>query len=402
MRGAKIVANGTAAAPIVFTSANEPGDRFPGDWGGIVVVGNASSNRTGRVTVEGPSPVDTIQWSGGSTDDDSSGVIRYTRVEFAGAAAVQDVELNTLSMYAVGRRTKIEYVQAMAGLDDAFEWFGGTVDTRYLVSYETGDDHFDWAEGHRGRHQFLVALSTTRLPPRGDLSGNFSSEPNGFEGDGCGSASGTCAAGFNSTPYSMPVFANFTVIGPRVGNLFAQRPNGDGGVGAVIRRGTGGVLINGIIAGWPERCFSIFDAPTDTRLTADSLDVRNVLCAQNGAFASTDTMTYDAIGASNRFGQATKFTGRGIVGAPTGTTAASLFTALPATGTAPTVGTLNLSPAAGSLAATTAGSGAFNARIGARTGSFFGGAMEATTYVGAVAPGAATPWWAGWTNYARN
>jgi hypothetical protein len=74
-------------------------------------------------------------------------------------------ELNTLSSYAVGRGTTYEYIQTMAGLDDSFEYWGGAVDGRYLVSYESGDDHFDWTEGYQGRNQFLIAFQSTRLAP---------------------------------------------------------------------------------------------------------------------------------------------------------------------------------------------------------------------------------------------
>ena len=93
-------------------------------------------------------------------------------------------ELNTLSSYAVGRGTTYEYIQSMAGLDDSFEYWGGAVDGRYLVSYESGDDHFDWTEGYQGRNQFLIAFQSTRLAPHPG-SGVLSADPRGFEGDGC-------------------------------------------------------------------------------------------------------------------------------------------------------------------------------------------------------------------------
>ncbi len=394
LRGARIVAEGTSAEPIIFTSSAAEANRFPGDWGGIVIVGNATSNRTGRTVVEGPAPADTVSWNGGNLDADNSGSMVYTRVEFAGAAAVLNVELNSYSMYAVGRSTRFEYNQAIRGLDDQFEWFGGTVDSRYLVSYEAGDDHFDAAEGHRGRHQFLIALQTgPRVTPRAGNPGALSAEQNGFEIDGCGSAAGTCAAGFNSTPYSMPVFANFTIVGPGAGVL-PVRAGGDGGVGMLLRRGTGGVWMNGVIARWPEAGLSIFDAETDARITSDSLDLFNVLLADNGR-------TLDTLGMTNRYGFASKFAGANVDS--TTTAAHTLFTNVPAAATTiPNGFAFDWRPAVGS-ALRTGGTGAtLPGLVPNRVTNFFGGTLAGTTYRGAVDPDQATPWYSGWTAYYRN
>ncbi len=394
LRGSRIEAIGTSASPIVFTSSAAAGNRFPGDWGGIILVGNATANRTGRTVVEGPAPADTVGWNGGNLDNDNSGSMVYTRVEFAGAAAILNVELNSYSMYAVGRSTRFEYNQAVRGLDDQFEFFGGTMDSRYLVSYEAGDDHFDAAEGHRGRHQYLIALQTgPRVSPRPGNPGSLSGEQNGFEVDGCGSAAGTCALGFSSTPFSMPVFANFTVIGPGAGVL-PIRPNGDGGVGMLVRRGTGGVFMNGVVGRWPEAGLSVFDPETNTRLTSDSLNIRNVLFVDN-------PRTFDVIGAINRFGTDDKFTTANIT---TSTDAAhTLFVNVPTAATSIATGaTLDWRPATGS-AIRTGGTGAtLPGLVGNRVTNYFGGTLTGTTYRGAVEPDAATPWYAAWTVYYRN
>ena len=394
LRGARVNALGTRTAPIVMTSSAAAGSRAPGDWGGLIVVGNASSNRTGRTVVEGPAPADTVSWNGGTADADNSGSYVYTRVEFAGAAAQLNVELNSYSFYAVGRGTRLEYAQAIRGLDDMFEFFGGTVDARYLVSYESGDDHFDAAEGYRGRMQYLIALQTgPRVSPRAGNPGSLSGEQSGFEVDGCGSASGTCAAGFNSTPYSMPVFANFTVVGPGAGVL-PVRAGGDGGLGANIRRGTGGVWMNGVIARWPEAAISIFDQETNTRLTEDSLNLRNLLFAENAR-------DYDAVGATNRFGTVDKFANASI--RTSAATANSLFLTLPAAATeVANNAALDWTPVAGSLL-TTGGTGTtLPGRVPQRVTNFFGGTMAGTTFVGAADPAAADKWWTGWTAYYRN
>ena len=170
LRGARIVANGSAAQPIVFTSARAPGNRKPGDWGGLILVGNAQNNRGGTVIVEGsnggPGAGSAgITYNGGSDDADNSGVLRYVRVEFAGYAVAANEELNSFTFAAVGSGTTMDYLQSMAGLDDSFEWFGGKADARHLVSYESGDDHFDTSEGFRGRVQYLIGLDDGRLQP---------------------------------------------------------------------------------------------------------------------------------------------------------------------------------------------------------------------------------------------
>src|SRR5687768_14705127 len=145
-RGARIEANGTAAQPIVFTSRRAVGSRKPGDWGGLLIIGRARVNRTGTTILEGSNatingvPQAGIDYAGGTIDNDNSGTLRYVRVEFAGFGVAPNAELNSFTFAAVGSGTTLEYLQSMAGLDDSFEWFGGTVDAKYLVSYESGDD----------------------------------------------------------------------------------------------------------------------------------------------------------------------------------------------------------------------------------------------------------------------
>ena len=381
LRGARIVADGSANAPIVFTSARADGNRAPGDWGGLIIVGNARTNRENAIvegsnaTIQNGGPPG-ITYTGGTADDDSSGVLRYVRVEFAGFGVAQDAELNAFTFAAVGSRTKVEYLQALNGLDDHFEWFGGTMDARYLVSYEAVDDHFDSSEGHRGRNQFLIAYQTYIPTPRPG-TGNLASDPQGFEIDGC--SGGGCSDGQNSTPYNMPVFANFTLVGPGPGVY----PQG-GGVGAVIRRGTGGTWINGVISRFPLG-LSVRDANTDARRLLDSLTVRNILFANN---------TTDLDPSATNFTQADKFAGAGFE--HTAATPQTLFTGVPAPGTLPTIATLDWTPQAGAAAAT-GGLNAFTGVVAARAGTF----IVPTAYRGAADP-AGSKWWQGWTIYDRN
>lgn len=383
LRGASIVANGTETAPIVFTSEKAAGQRARGDWGGLIIIGNGLINRAGPVYLEG-SDADVpnggqpgIDYAGGTAagNDGSSGTLRYVRVEFAGYAVISARELNSFTLAAVGSGTTVEYLQSLMGLDDSFEWFGGAVNGKYLVSYESGDDHFDAAEGYRGKNQFLVAFQSTR----GDPGGN---DPQGFEVDGCAGGGCTAPAGGSaesSQPYNMPMFANFTMVGTGDNGITGT----SGGVGMVLRRGTGGTYINGIVARWPRRGISVRDSTTFNREAIDSLIVSNVLLAENagGNFDSAAVKTLLGAGGLEE----------------SGATTASLFLTFPTTIDNNTTGaSFDWTPAAGSPAAT-GGLNTFPTLIANRAGSF----ITPTAYRGAVAPGG-PKWWQGWTAYYRN
>jgi fibronectin type III domain protein len=385
LRGAKIDAQGTATNPIVFTSARSAGNRKPGDWGGIIIVGNALINRTANpVFTEGPTGA-AENYAGGNNASDSSGVLKYVRVEFAGYDVSNGggQELNSISSYAVGRKTTYDYVQSMAGLDDAFEFFGGSVDIRHMVSFESGDDHYDWTEGYNGRGQFLIALQTSVIQPRPG-TGTVSSDPRGFEGDGCEIDKAGCT--FTNTPFSVPVWANFTIIGPGTGVFTPTDGNG-----AVIRRGSGGSFVNGIIGRWPGVGISIRDQASRDLLTVDSLYFRNVILADNGSNFEPAGTNFGSVIADN----ATAWS-------VTTSTAAALFSgALPTGSTAVTTANLNLTLANNSPAAS-GGLSTFTPLLTARTTNFFGAAMPATAYQGAVDPGTGAKWYEGWTNWVRN
>lgn len=377
--GAKIIANGTAERPIVFTSGYREGTRSPGDWGGIVIIGKAKINRTANpIYTEGPSTT-AVNYAGGNDDNDNSGILRYVRIEFAGydVSDGQGQELNSLSMYAVGRGTTIEYVQTVAGLDDSFEWFGGTVDGRYLISYESGDDHFDWTEGYRGRNQFLIAYQSAVFSIRPG-AGGYSTDPRGFEGDGCENNKAGCT--FTNAPFSNPVFANFTLIGPGTGVYSSQDGNG-----VMIRRGSGGTLVNGVIARWPGTAVAIRDQASDNLRAVDSLVFRNVTLVQNGK-------TFDDL--AGQFGGNVNIPANNFVVEGPTVTAASLFASL-----SPVA--LDFTPSATS-SLRTGGLSTFPAIIANRGTNFFGSTVQATTYRGAADPSATTKWWAGWTKYLAN
>ena len=393
LRGAKIIAIGTAAQPIVFTSSQPVGQRRPGDWGGLVIVGNAVINRTGvEIEIEGtntasgtaPGTNYKVTYNGGTTNSDNSGELRYVRVEYAGYAPSPNAELNSFSFAAVGSGTKLSFLQSMAGLDDSFEFWGGAVDATNLVSYESGDDHFDMSEGFQGRLQVLIALQAARLPARTGLPGGPSSDPQGIENDGCEGAG--CIAGRNQTPFTTPVVANFTLIGTNDIALTGT----SGGVGVLLRRGTGGYYVNGIVARWPRAALSVRDSETYLRaasavvpdLTTTDLAIRNVLIAESSVAFQTGT-------GQNAF----ELAGNAIVQDNTAT-AATLFTTFPSTiGATTTAAAFDWTPTATSAAAT-GGLAAFTGKLSTAAGA----AVTATAYRGAAAPGG-TKWWAGWTVY---
>jgi len=379
LRGAKIVAIGTAAEPIVFTSARAVGNRKPGDWGGIIIIGNATINRTGVATIltEGPAGVNE-NYAGGNNDADSSGVLKYVRVEFAGYDVTgAGQELNSISSYALGSGTKYEYVQVLAGLDDGFEFWGGAPQGRYLVSYESGDDHFDWTEGFRGKLQFLIAFQRERLVPQTG-AGILSSDPRGFEADGCENTLAGCTetADTTSVPFSNPTIANFTLVGSTISGFPAD------GNGMVLRRGTGGWLHNGIVAAFKGIGCQFRDPFTDSLRLRDTLNLTNMVFAENTGG------NYDDPASTTRFCQATKFAADNH---RTAATAASVLTSL-------ATNSLDFTPPAGSLPTT---GGSQVPLPAGRTANFFGGSMTNTTYVGAVDP-AGPKWWQGWTAYAAN
>lgn len=381
LRGAKIIASGTAEAPIVFTSERTSG-RQAGDWGGLIIVGNGVVNRADPTILEGTgtgAANPQVNYAGGVSNTDDSGELRYVRVEFAGYATAQDQELNSFTFAAVGSGTRLSYLEALYGLDDAFEWFGGAVDAKYLVSYETGDDHFDASEGYAGRNQFLIAFQSVR-PNARPAAGSASTDPQGIENDGCNGAN--CLSGQNSLPRTDPIFANFTLVGTGPGVVDAT----SGGIGIMLRRGTAGTYVNGIIARWPRAAISLRDQTTLDRVNDGSLNIRNLYLAENGptfqpASGTTVQGTVDV-------------NANAIEAAASGVTASTIFTSLP---TSPaSAASLDWGLAA-SAQARTGGTGAFTGTLGTRGGAYITG----TTYRGAADP-AGVKWWSGWTSYARD
>ena len=251
-RGAKIMANGTATSPIIFTSEATIPQR--GDWAGVIILGKAPTNNSFN-GVEGIGEIEGgINNSEGlglygaglsSNVADNSGILRYVRIEYAGYAVLPDKEINGLTLGGVGNQTIVDHVQVSFANDDSFEWFGGTVNCTHLISYRTLDDDFDTDNGYSGKVQFGIVLRDSAIA---DIS---KSEAFESDNDANGSDRKTflTPVGSSTVPVkTSAIFSNITVIGPKatstsVGNsLFLA--------GAQIRRNSEQSIVNSIFMGW--------------------------------------------------------------------------------------------------------------------------------------------------------
>jgi hypothetical protein len=254
-RGAKIDAQGTETNPIVMTSDRNV-RRRPRDWAGSFSTAPPRLNIPGGVK-EGEG--DTGEF-GGSNANDSSGILRYVRVEFAGIEFSPDNELNGIAFQGVGAGTACDHLQVHFNLDDGFEWFGGTAACKYLVSTAAGDDSFDWTDGWTGRGQFWVAQQ------KGDDADN------GFESDNLSGA-------VDAAPRSNPTIFNVSLIGA------PSTSDGSGSAnGMVLRAGTGGTLRNFIVLGFKQRGVDVRD--------------RSVALAQDGTLSFANSIVHGNGGAA--------------------------------------------------------------------------------------------------------
>jgi hypothetical protein len=246
--GGKLIAVGTAAQPIIFTSSQPVGERDRGDWGGIVWLGSAFVNQSAAPVVEGISPSQTYGTASTSdanagTNNQDNGKLKYARIEYAGIELSPNNETNGLTMGALGDATEIDYVQVSYGGDDAFEWFGGTVNAKHLVSFATWDDDFDTDFGWRGKVQFGVAV---RAPFIADQSGSTA-----FESDSQANANaiGSICTDATKTGCTQGVFSNMTVLGPRE---YSRGISGSYTRAIHLRRRTAVSIFNSVITGFLE------------------------------------------------------------------------------------------------------------------------------------------------------
>jgi hypothetical protein len=254
-KGAKLIAKGTAARPIVFTSAQPANQRRRGDWGGLIYNGNAPLNIPGGVAQgEGG----TGQY-GGTNPEDNQGKLRYVRVEYGGFPISPDNELNCIAFQAVGSGTTVEFVQALNGGDDGMEWFGGTVNVRNIVSVGASDDSLDWTFGWTGMAQFVL------VQQRADGSGVAD---RGIEAD-------NNDTDLNLTPRSSPKIANMTLVGDPDPTFSGSSQ------GMELRQGTGGQLRNVIITGFKNNGFRISDQATYDQFDSNGLALQGLILFNN-------------------------------------------------------------------------------------------------------------------------
>lgn len=215
-QGAKIDAQGTASNPIIMTSEKKEA----GAWGGIHICGKAHTNAEGG---KGSSEIGGAPY-GGNDEADNSGTLRYIRIEYSGYAFDEEHEANGFTFYGVGSGTTVEYCQAYKGSDDGFEFFGGSVNLKYVAATSCSDDSFDWTEGWNGKGQFMVAYQEAASTLGYDCDCLMECDNNG--------------KAFAATPVAHPVLANLTLIG-----------NGGTKQGVRLRAGTQVELYNTLITG---------------------------------------------------------------------------------------------------------------------------------------------------------
>jgi hypothetical protein len=259
----QIVADGTAQEPIVFTSSKPEGQRSRGDWGGIVLSGLADLNISGKTgTGEGGTGAYGPGGSGNASpkNDDNSGILRYVRIEYGGTKITSDNEINGLTLNAVGTGTTIEYVQTHMIADDGFEWFGGTVNGKYLVSSGNDDDMFDMDFGYSGKLQFLFGIQDPDLANRG------------FEID-------NDAEGSTNAPFTSAVISNLTLVGAG-----KEKANNEDNDGLYLRRNNKLKIHNAIVVNF--RYGLVIDG-ANTKANAESGDLfvkNSVLSGSAGAY----------------------------------------------------------------------------------------------------------------------
>jgi hypothetical protein len=284
-RSCKIIADGTAEKPIVFTSEAATPQR--GDWAGLVILGNAPANSS----FNGVQGIGEIEGGINNSDGlglygtpatqaqnpaDNSGILRYVRIEYAGFAFLPDKEINGLTFGGVGNKTIVDYVQVSYANDDSFEWFGGTVNCTHLISFRTLDDDFDTDNGFVGKVQFGISLRDSSVA---DIS-----KSEAFESD-------NDANGSALLPQTAAIFSNMTVMGPKEtltntgNNLFVW--------GAQIRRNSTLSLFNSVIMGYPNGLYidATKGVPTDNNIPGS-------LFAQNNIIAGCPTPVLYSLGSN--------------------------------------------------------------------------------------------------------
>jgi hypothetical protein len=272
----KIFASGTKSRPIVMTSSLPFGQRASGDWGGLAMLGKAPINVGGNIPggtgicpaegcknapgtfyLEGlVGNADSVY--GGTDPNHSCGVLRYVRVEYAGTILSPNNELNSFTWGGCGKGTVAEHLQAIYGKDDSFEWFGGTMDAKWLVGGLGADDFTDYQLGWTGRVQFGLMYQSPDSP------GNRGIEGDDSEYDQA------------AVPFSNPTFFNVTYIGS--GNPGFDEANAPG---IFLRRGSRGSFNNLVVTNFYSPCIDISDANTQAQADLGNVTMNGILCFNN-------------------------------------------------------------------------------------------------------------------------
>ena len=259
-QGAKLFVNGTVDKPVVFTSAAT--SKTPGDWGALILLGRAPSN-VGTGNVAGL-PVSADTQYGGNISGDNSGSISYLRLEYTGGInpPAEDEwavdKASGLVMAGVGSGTVINNVMVKYSNDDSFQFVGGTVNASHLISYNCGDDDFDFDLGYEGNLQFLVGYRTH--------ASSQALRANGFE-------SYNDSIPSTNTPLTRPVVSNMTIIGPQ--ETPAVKTNLNQGV--YMRKGTRLAIRNSLVSDYPEGAFMVCPRTRPVILADDDAEFRSNL-----------------------------------------------------------------------------------------------------------------------------
>lgn len=273
-RGSKIEAEGTADAPIIMTSKQDIlGEQTaPGQWGGVVILGNASSNKcpddgtSCALQVEGAFDGAVF---GGADDADNSGTLKYVVVKYAGYEIAPDNELNGITFGGVGSGTVVDYIQVHANADDGVEFFGGTVSVKHLVLTGNQDDSIDWDNGFRGSIQYAYVEHA-----KGDGEAN-----RGIEADN--------DKDMTKTPVSNPMIANLTIVG----NNYTSADKDSEGV--YLREGTKASIYNSVITGAGGECFEVESVDLNPNgqdyLSNGEITIQNTVIACSEAFKYGDS-----------------------------------------------------------------------------------------------------------------
>jgi hypothetical protein len=240
----KINAVGTETQPIIFTSSrlldgDEDTTPRPGDFGGVIMLGDAPTNKSSNTVIEGLSGA--LYQYGGSNAGHNAGILKYVRIEFAGYDLLggnSGNEINGLTLGGVGNGTTLDHIQVSYSLDDSFEFFGGTVNATNLISFGAQDDNYDFEYGYKGVISCALALADYNSG-HSYSQGGSSPDSNGIELDNDGTGS-------SAFPFTHPILKNFTIVGaknPLNGGLYEN--------GIHVRRSCKLTLENGTITGYP-------------------------------------------------------------------------------------------------------------------------------------------------------